>query len=187
MSGKQYTSSQPLLKDGSDFDVDRSEYPNQWEAGFWTAPCMDPLYFCFALACSPCSAFHLRQRLYGYDMSRYECCAGTYKLPCECCYCRDSDLPVVLLCCEVMLFHPCSIMGTRMALQDELQLKNTCCDNVLLAIIGFVRLLAQILKWIGCRAQAECCTCLGDTVFTCVCACIQTQNKLQLDYRDGVY
>lgn len=38
---------------------------------------------------------------------------------------------------QVFLFHPCSIMGTRFALQDDLQLKNTCCDKVML--VGSLR------------------------------------------------
>eukprot|EP01147_Barroeca_monosierra_P006514 gene6514-7502_t len=115
-----------------DDDVNRNEYANEWTEGFWTAPCADPSFFCLSLLCSPCVSFHLRQRYYQWDMSKYECCAGKYKLPCDCCYCRNSECPECLLAAEVFLFHPCSIMGTRFALQDDLQLKNTCCDKVML-------------------------------------------------------
>ena len=43
----------------------------------------------------------LRKRYYRNDMSRYECCAGKYPLPMDCCYCRDSGCPECLLCLEV--------------------------------------------------------------------------------------
>merc|ERR1711916_74599 len=119
------------------------------------------------------------------DLSEYQCCAGQYDwLPMECCYCRDSACPCCWLACEVVFFHPCSIMGTRMALQHEMQLENTCCDKFLLLLIAFVKAISCILKAVGCRSQAHACDALGDCIFTCVCGCIQTQNKLQLDYRD---
>ncbi|EGD72721.1 hypothetical protein PTSG_04449 [Salpingoeca rosetta] len=167
-------------------EPDRSLYTNEWDEGFWSAPCADPGFFCLSILCSPCVSFHLRQRYYQNDLSRYECCAGKYGiLPCECCYCRDSACPGCLLAAEVVLFHPCSIMGTRMALQDDLELKNTCCDKTMLCMLGLVKAAAAVLKCIGCRAQANLCTCMGDTAFTLICGCIQTQNKLQLDARDA--
>lgn len=67
-----------------------------------------------------CTAYMLRKRYYHGDLSRYECCAGKYPLPMNCCYCRNSDCPECLLCLEVSVVL-CLCVGRTPIVKSESQ------------------------------------------------------------------
>eukprot|EP00049_Salpingoeca_infusionum_P027888 m.34858 g.34858 ORF g.34858 m.34858 type:complete len:192 (+) comp9822_c0_seq1:375-950(+) len=162
----------------------RETYQQHWSSGFWSSPCEDPGFCLLSLFCSQCVSYHLRSRYLKYDLSRYECCAGEQDLPMECCYCRDTACPWFWLGVETTFCHPMSMMGTRNALQDDLQLENTCADKSIFCLMFGVRLFSCLFRSCGCLPLANFCEAQANNCFLCVCACIQTQTKLQLDARD---
>ena len=77
-----------------------------------------------------------------------------------------------------------SVLSTRYMLQHEHQIGNSECDDRLICLI------------IGCETAACIASCIdeqlgdlihtmSDGVYISVCACMQTQHKLQLDARDA--
>ncbi|RXH77044.1 hypothetical protein DVH24_019932 [Malus domestica] len=103
---------------------------------------------------------------------------------------RDS-LPVV------SNFHPTldiPVASTRFLLQDEFNIQTTQCDN---CIIGFMFCLQQlacifsiVAMIVGSEEISEASqllNCLADLVYCTVCACMQTQHKIEMDKRDGKF
>ncbi|KAK4338447.1 hypothetical protein RND71_042934 [Anisodus tanguticus] len=107
----------------------------------------------------PCSSYVLRKRaLYG-DMTRYKCCAGY--MPCSG-RCGESKCPEFCLVTE----------GT-------------------MVVLGYLACLCRILALVTgddeIEDAAHILTCMSDTVYYTVCACMQTQHKIELDKRDGKF
>ena len=115
------------------------------------------------------------------DMSRYRCCGGFH--PCVG-RCGEESCPQLCLCLEVSMCFSSSVLSTRYMLQHEHQIGNSECDDRLICLI------------IGCETAACIASCIdeqlgdlihtmSDGVYISVCACMQTQHKLQLDARDS--
>ncbi|KHG12519.1 hypothetical protein F383_19499 [Gossypium arboreum] len=142
-------------------------------------------------ACGPCASYMLRKRALYDDMSRYTCCAGY--MPCSG-RCGESKCPEFCLCTEVFLCFGNSVASTRFLLQDEFNIQTTKCDN---CIIGFMFCLQQIACIFSIVAMivgsdeiqeaSQILSCLADMVYCTVCACMQTQHKVEMDKRDGKF
>ncbi|GAB2224136.1 hypothetical protein Droror1_Dr00004884 [Drosera rotundifolia] len=169
----------------------RQQYRNLWHVDLMSTIAADCPYCCFACFCGPCSSYLLRKRALYNDMSRYTCCAGY--MPCSG-RCGESSCPELCLCTEVFCCFANSVASTRFLLQDEFNLQTTKCDN---CIIGFMFCLQQVACIFSCIAcivgneelseAAQCLNCLSDSVYHTVCACMQTQHKIELDKRDGKF
>ncbi|RYR10505.1 hypothetical protein Ahy_B05g078932 [Arachis hypogaea] len=140
---------------------------------------------------APCVSYLLRKRALYNDMSRYTCCAGY--MPCSG-RCGESRCPEFCLCTEVFLCFGNSVASTRFLLQDEFNIQTTQCDN---CIIGFMFCLQQIACIFSIVAlivgsdeineASQLLSCLAEYVYCTVCACMQTQHKIEMDKRDGKF
>lgn len=166
----------------------RESYRNIWDSPLMDTAQRDLPYFCFALWCAPCASYHMRSRALYNDLSKYKCCGGYF--PCSG-NCGEHHAPEACLCAEVTCCFPTSVAATRSMLQDELNIQNTKCDNCLIAAMFFTQQAACMLS---CLARitgsgeigelAHHMYCLADGLYVSVCACMQTQHKVQLDKRD---
>nr|CAD1835310.1 unnamed protein product [Ananas comosus var. bracteatus] len=148
-------------------------------------------FCCLALWCGPCVSYMLRKRALYNDMSRYVCCAGY--LPCSG-RCGESKCPEFCLATEVICCFGNSVASTRFLLQDEFNIQTTQCDN---CIIGFMFCLQQVAcifslvaAIVGSQELSEASqilSCMSDFVYWTVCACMQTQHKIEMDKRDGKF
>ncbi|GKV23153.1 hypothetical protein SLEP1_g32918 [Rubroshorea leprosula] len=169
----------------------RRNYRNVWHTDLTKTIQADPPYCCFALWCAPCASYLLRKRALYNDMSRYTCCAGY--MPCSG-KCGESKCPEFCLCTEVFFCFGNSVASTRFLLQDEFNIQTTKCDN---CIIGFMFCLSQIACIFSLVAMivgseeiqeaSQLLNCLSDMVYCTVCACMQTQHKIEMDKRDGMF
>lgn len=169
----------------------RQNYRNLWHTDLMRTIQNDPPYCCLALWCGPCISYMLRKRALYNDMTRYVCCAGY--MPCSG-RCGESRCPEFCLATEVFLCFGNSVASTRFLLQDEFNIQTTQCDN---CIIGFMFCLQQIAcifsivaMIVGSEEVSEASqilSCLSDMVYCSVCACMQTQHKIEMDKRDGKF
>ncbi|KAH7653479.1 hypothetical protein IHE45_19G082400 [Dioscorea alata] len=133
----------------------------------------------------------LRRRALYNDLSRYVCCAGY--LPCSG-KCGESHCPELCLCTEVFLCFGYSVASTRFLLQDEFNIQTTQCDNCIIASMIFLRHLACLFSIVACivgsnelNHASQILNCLSDIFYWTVCACMQTQHKIEMDKRDGKF
>ncbi|KAK4748639.1 hypothetical protein SAY87_015225 [Trapa incisa] len=169
----------------------RQNYRNVWRTDLMRTIQADTPYCCFSLWCGPCVSYLLRKRALYNDMSRYVCCAGY--MPCSG-RCGESKCPEFCLCTEVFLCFGNSVASTRFLLQDEFNIQTTKCDNF---IIGFMFCLQQVACIFSIVAMivgsdelseaSQLLNCLADMVYCTVCACMQTQHKIEMDKRDGMF
>ncbi|KAL5552023.1 hypothetical protein UlMin_002199 [Ulmus minor] len=167
----------------------RQNFRNLWHTDLMHTIQADTPYCCFALFCAPCASYMLRKRALYDNMSRYTCCAGY--MPCSG-RCGESRCPEFCLATEVLLCFGNSVASTRFLLQDEFNIQTTQCDN---CIIGFMFCLQQIACIFSIVAMivgseeiqeaSQLLSCLAELVYCTVCACMQTQHKLEMDKRDG--
>ncbi|CAN6921774.1 unnamed protein product [Brassica oleracea] len=170
---------------------ERQNFRNVWHTDLTHSIQGDTPYCCFALWCSPCASYLLRKRALYNDMSRYTCCAGY--MPCSG-RCGEAKCPQLCLATEVFCCFGTSVASTRFLLQDEFQIQTTQCDN---CIIGFMVCLSQvacIFSIVACivgidelSEASQLLSCLADMVYCTVCACMQTQHKVEMDKRDGKF
>ncbi|GAB4857413.1 hypothetical protein Ancab_015322 [Ancistrocladus abbreviatus] len=169
----------------------RQNYRNLWHTDLLHTLEADTPYFCFALWCAPCASYLLRKRALYDDMSRYVCCAGY--MPCSG-RCGESQCPEVCLATEVFCCFGTSVASTRFLLQDEFNIQTTQCDN---CIIGFVfclqqlacifSIVAMVVRSHGISEASQTLSFGADFVYWTVCACMQTQHKVEMDKRDGKF
>ncbi|KAJ6400614.1 hypothetical protein OIU84_016123 [Salix udensis] len=167
----------------------RKNYRNVWHTNLLSTISADTPYCLFSLFCGPCVSYMLRKRALYNDMSRYVCCAGY--LPCSG-KCGESKCPELCLCTEVVCCFCNSVASTRFLLQDEFNIQTTQCDNCIIGFMFCLQQLACICSLVACITGndeigdlAQMLTCLSDLVYCTVCACIQTQHKVEMDKRDG--
>jgi len=108
--------------------------------------------------------------------------------------CGESKCPEFCLCTEVFLCFGNSVASTRFLLQDEFNIQTTQCDN---CIIGFMFCLNQVACIFSIVAMivgseeiseaSQLLSCLAELVYCTVCACMQTQHKVEMDKRDGKF
>ncbi|CAL5331678.1 unnamed protein product [Camellia sinensis] len=169
----------------------RQNYRNLWHTDLMRSITADPAYCCFSALCAPCVSYMLRKRaLYG-DMSRYTCCGGY--MPCSG-RCGESQCPELCLCTEVFLCFANSVASTRFMLQDEFNIQTTQCDNCIIGFMFCLQQLACIFSIVACvtgmeelQEASQILSCLADMVYCTVCACMQTQHKVEMDKRDGKF
>ncbi len=84
--------------------------------------------------------------------------------------------------------------STRFLLQDEFNIQTTRCDNFIIGIMICLQQVACIFSIIACivgsdelQDASQILNLLADLVYCSVCACMQTQHKIELDKRDGVF
>ncbi|THF99440.1 hypothetical protein TEA_018251 [Camellia sinensis var. sinensis] len=137
----------------------RQNYRNLWHTDLMGTIQADTPYCCLAFWCGPCVSYLLRKRALYNDMSRYTCCAGY--LPCSG-RCGESRCPEFCLATEGFMF----------CLQQV-----ACIFSIVAMIVGSqeIQEASQILS------------CLADMVYCTVCACMQTQHKIEMDKRDGMF
>ncbi|XP_057986473.1 uncharacterized protein LOC110660615 [Hevea brasiliensis] len=169
----------------------RQSYTNLWHTDLMSTVVADTPYCCFALFCGPCASYTLRKRALYNDMSRYMCCAGY--VPCSG-KCGESHCPELCLCTEVFCCFANSVASTRFLLQDEFNIQTTQCDNCIIGFMMCLQQLACICSLVACitgsdeiRDLADMLSCLADLAFCSVCPCIQTQHKVEMDKRDGMF
>ena len=114
-------------------------------------------------------------------MSRYRCCGGYH--PCVG-RCGEDSCPQLCLCLEVSLCFSSSVLSTRFMIQHEHQIGNSECDDRLICLVAGCEFAACILSCID-EQLGDLVHTLSDGVYISVCACMQTQHKLQLDARDA--
>lgn len=167
----------------------RKNYRNLWHTDLMSTIRADTPYCCFAVWCAPCASYLLRKRALYNDMSRYTCCAGY--MPCSG-RCGESRCPEFCLCTEVFLCFGNSVASTRFLLQDEFNIQTTQCDNCIIGFMFCLQQLACIFSLVACivgsdelREASQVLNILADLTYCTVCACMQTQHKIEMDKRDG--
>ena len=168
----------------------RQGYRNIWHTDLKSTISADPAFCCISALCGPCVSYLLRKRALYDDMSRYTCCAGY--MPCSG-RCGESKCPEVCLATEVFCCFGNSVASTRFMLQDEFNIQTTQCDNCIIAFMIGLQQLACIFS-IACvtgndalQEASQCLNCFSDMVYCTVCACMQTQHKVEMDKRDGKF
>ncbi|KAE8712883.1 homeobox protein BEL1-like protein [Hibiscus syriacus] len=169
----------------------RQNYRNLWHTDLMHTIQQDTPYCCLALWCGPCVSYMLRKRALYNDMSRYTCCAGY--MPCSG-RCGERKCPEFCLCTEVFLCFGNSVASTRFLLQDEFNIQTTKCDNCIIGFMFCLQQLACIFSIVALivgsdeiQDAAQLLNCLADMVYCTVCACMQTQHKIEMDKRDGKF
>lgn len=169
----------------------RQKYRNIWRTDLVHTIQEDTPFCCFATWCGPCASYLLRRRALYNDMSRYVCCAGY--MPCSG-RCGESQFPELCLAAEVICCFGYSVGSTRFLLQDEFNIQTTQCDNCIIAtmiILNQVACVFSIIAMICGNSQiqqaSQMLSCLANTVYCTVCACMQTQHKIEMDKRDGLF
>ncbi|KAL2987338.1 hypothetical protein AAZX31_11G022300 [Glycine max] len=169
----------------------RQNFRNLWHSDLLSTIQADTPYCCFSLWCAPCVSYLLRKRALYDDLSRYTCCAGY--MPCSG-RCGESKCPELCLGVEVVCCLGNSVASTRFLLQDEFNIQTTQCDNCIIAFMSVLQRLACIFSIIALivgnseiRQASQLLSCLADFVYCTVCACMQTQHKIEMDKRDGKF
>jgi len=155
----------------------------------FNAPCADPAFCCYAMFCAQCAAYSQRKLQMGPAWpAQYTCCNGG---SCVSGRCGEQSNPEMCLCCEVFCCFPSAMVTTRFMIQDEQRVMNSQCDNCL---IGFMLITQQIAMCLRCVAMitqnpdieqlADLVDCLADAVYCSVCACMLTQQNVQILQRD---
>ncbi len=168
----------------------RKAFSNEWQVGLFNAPCSNPGYCCYAFFCGSCAAYGQRKLQMGPAWpSQYTCCNGG---TCISGRCGERSNPELCLCCEVCCCFPSAMATTRFMIQDEQRVMNTKCDNCL---IGFMLCTQQLALCLRCIAMitnnpdieslADAVDCLADLTYASVCACMLTQQQIQIQYRDS--
>ena len=169
------------------FEARERAYKRTWAVPLMEATGASTGFCCYALWCGPCASYGLRKRALYNDMSRYLCCAGY--LPCSG-RCGEQRCPSFCLGVEVCLCFSNSVASTRWMLQDQMTLSNTKCDNCIIATTVFLQYVACIFSLLAiCIDGLQEAACIldwtADLLWCSMCACMQTQHKVQLDARDA--
>ncbi|XP_024524295.1 uncharacterized protein LOC112345364 [Selaginella moellendorffii] len=168
----------------------RKQLPNVWQAPLMSTPARDPLFCFYSIFCPFCAAYQLRGRSLHNDWSRYQCCGGG--LPCSG-RCGEPKCPRFCAATEAVLCFPMSVTATRFMIQDSLGIQNTKCDNCIIATMWFLQYLNCICWLVATFTNvpfiddaALVVDRVADIAYCSVCACMQTQHKVELDVRDGL-
>lgn len=167
---------------------DPQSYPRQWLQGLMGTCCADCPYYTFAVFCPNISACLQRRQALYYDMSRYVCCNGA-------CPCSgrmgERDCPDYCLCLEVFCCFAQSVATNRFMIQDELRIQTSECDNCIIGFMIFLQYLACVCHLAACLSGnqdlaelANLLDCIADIAWCTVCACMLTQQHIELNERD---
>ncbi|KAL0688149.1 hypothetical protein Bca4012_087826 [Brassica carinata] len=136
---------------------ERQNFRNVWHTDLTHSIQGDTPYCCFALWCSPCASYLLRKRALYNDMSRSFAALEPLWHP------------------LVFFFKMSSRFRRRSVTTASFQV--ACIFSIVACIVGIDELseASQLLS------------CLADMVYCTVCACMQTQHKVEMDKRDGKF
>ncbi|KAG1678288.1 hypothetical protein FOA52_013909 [Chlamydomonas sp. UWO 241] len=167
---------------------DENVYIQFWKASLCKTPCEKPGFCCYALCCPCCASFGLRKQALHGDINRYVCCNGMCPCSGRCC---ESKCPAFCLSMETIFCFSLSVQTTRYMIQDELRIHTTKCDNCLIITMIVLEYIACVLHIVACiigseelRQAAQIVQIIADIMWCTVCACMQTQHKVEMDQRD---
>eukprot|EP00195_Chlamydomonas_chlamydogama_P008863 CAMPEP_0202900824 /NCGR_PEP_ID=MMETSP1392-20130828/12054_1 /ASSEMBLY_ACC=CAM_ASM_000868 /TAXON_ID=225041 /ORGANISM="Chlamydomonas chlamydogama, Strain SAG 11-48b" /LENGTH=295 /DNA_ID=CAMNT_0049587273 /DNA_START=146 /DNA_END=1033 /DNA_ORIENTATION=- len=167
---------------------DANVYIRQWKVGLMKTCPASPGFCCYAMCCGQCASYGLRKQALHGDMTRYLCCNGS-------CPCSgrmgEKSCPEFCLCLEVCCCFANSVAVTRWMIQDELRIVTSKCDNCLIGTMIVLQYVACICHIVACITgnediimAARIIDLIADIVWCTVCACMQTQHKIELENRD---
>jgi hypothetical protein len=115
-------------------------------------------------------------------------CAPAHTRAGRCC---ESKCPAFCLGMETVCCFSLSVQTTRYMIQDELRIHTTKCDNCLIITMIVLEYIACVLHIVACivgseelRQAAQIVQIIADVMWCTVCACMQTQHKVEMDQRD---
>lgn len=150
----------------------------QWEVEMMKTPCEKPMTCCYGFFCPCCFAYQQREKLLDITREPYVCCAGL----CPCGPCGEPcDSRNPWLCLETCCCTNTAIIGNRYMLQTRFNIQNDPCDETLLGIIACLNCLSIIISIFGDRKTAESVEQLTECINASVCACMLTQQDIQLN------
>jgi len=150
----------------------------QWAVQMMSSPGEKPMTCLYGFCCPCCFAYQQRQELLDMTSEPYVCCAGM--CPC-CCFgqpCQDRN---PWLCLETCCCTNNAIIGNRFMLQTRFNIRNDPCDDTLLGIIACINVLACIIAIFADRDTARLCEDCAECVNAMVCACMLTQQDIQIN------
>ncbi|KOM57132.1 hypothetical protein LR48_Vigan11g016400 [Vigna angularis] len=136
----------------------RQNFRNLWHTDLMRTIQADTPYCCFALWCAPCVSYLLRKRALYDDMSRFSSALET-------------QLPQLAFFCKMNLTFK-QRNGFMFCLQQI-----ACIFSIVAMIVGSEEI----------QEASQLLSCLADFVYCTVCACMQTQHKIEMDKRDGKF
>lgn len=167
---------------------DPAVYVQYWQVPLCKTCTARPGFCCYALWCSWCASWQNRKQALHGDLDRYICCNGA--CPCSG-RCGEKSCPGFCLCLEVWCCFAMSVSSTRYMIQDELRIQTTKCDNCIIGTMIVLEYVACICHLVACitgnneiRMAADIIRLIADLVWCSVCACMQTQHKVEMDERD---
>ncbi|CAL5222266.1 g4604 [Coccomyxa viridis] len=171
------------------YEIRQNQYQNTWKVPLMDTILKKPLWCIFSAFCPNCVSYlNRKQALYG-DMTRYICCAG--HCPCSG-KMKEQECPEFCLGMEVCFCFTQSVASTRWMIQDEQRIQNTKCDNCLIGAMVTAQYLACLCDIAACLSGsqevaelAHCTDNIAQVLWCSVCACMQTQVKVQMDERDA--
>lgn len=141
------------------------------------APCKSPCTWCYGCCCPCCFAHQQREKLLDITGEPYICCAGLY--PCSCCN-QPCESRQPYLFCETCCCTSQSILANRFMLQTRFDIRNDSCDDTLLSVVACLNCVAILVECFGSEEAGNGCRQLIDCVNASVCACMLTQQDIEL-------
>mmetsp|Transcript_141863 Transcript_141863/g.441040 ORF Transcript_141863/g.441040 Transcript_141863/m.441040 type:complete len:219 (+) Transcript_141863:79-735(+) len=149
----------------------------RWEVSMLSSPCRSPCAFCYGALCPCCFACQQRRELLDLTGEPYICCGGL----CPCC-CFASPQPASCLCLEACCCAQLAIAGNRYMLQTRFWKQNDPCDDCIMTFTACLDCVVCLLSITGTpREDLDCIKGCADLVNCVVCACMLTQQQVELD------
>jgi len=149
----------------------------QWQVEMMKTPTEKPATCCYGFWCPCCFAYQQREKLLEMTQEPYVCCAGLS--PCGPCG-EPGENKNPWLCLETCCCTNTAIIANRFMLQTRFNIQNDSCDETLLGIIACLNCLSIIISIFGDRRTADSCEQLTECVNASVCACMLTQQDIQI-------
>ncbi|GAX84725.1 hypothetical protein CEUSTIGMA_g12147.t1 [Chlamydomonas eustigma] len=167
---------------------DPNLYVRYWKVPLCKTCAEDCPFCCYAILCHCCASYTLRKQALHDDMSRYVCCNGG--CPCSG-HMGEEKCPSFCLCLEAFCCFAQSVASTRFMIQDELRIQTSACDNCIIGTMIVLEYIACVCHIIACitgnrdiQSLAQLIQLIADLVWCSVCACMQTQHRIEMDERD---
>lgn len=149
----------------------------QWKVEMMQSPCESPCTWCYGCCCPCCLAHQQRVRLLDITGEPYICCAGLH--PCSCCN-QPCERRQPYLFCETSCCTSQSILANRFMLQTRFDIRNDSCDDTLLGVVACLNVVTVLVECCGSEDAGRGCRQLIDCVNASVCACMLTQQDIEL-------
>jgi len=150
----------------------------RWQVDMMSTPSQSPMTCCYGFWCPCCFAYQQREKLLEITGEPYICCAGM----CACGPCGkpcESKSPWLFL--ETCCCTNNAIMANRFMLQTRFDIQNDPCDEKLLAITACLNCICIIITMFSSeRGSTDGCEAIMDCINASVCACMLTQQDIQI-------